>query len=110
MTPQGTTDPEANRPDCMIPGCPRKHDRVGGHIIEADRLDMTKVAAYLDTEEAFVSAWRAAFYEVEQSLIADGFTCDQLAPDGRPCIACTTSERLRTGVLATLRSKEVPGR
>jgi hypothetical protein len=47
--------------------------------------------------------WHKAFAKVENSLVEDGYTCDDLCPpnsklkDGSPkrCIACETSLRLR---------------
>lgn len=52
------------------------------------------------------AVWQRAFLEVEAELIAEGYTCDDLAPageladgSGKRCIACETSLRLRAKLL-----------
>lgn len=50
--------------------------------------------------ELVKSVWAAAFRAAEATLIEDlGFTCDDLAPHGKECIACRVSIELRKALL-----------
>jgi hypothetical protein len=52
----------------------------------------------MDEARLTVEKWREEFYAVEAELSKE-YGCERLAPDGKPCIACEVSRRLRRRLL-----------